>query len=447
MLAFARRHRLATWMSIRLVGFTLAGSLLLVLVFRQVAAREERQAFDALVRANAAFLDRSTLPQSAKMAAQLGEILGARVWFETADGRAGEVPEELAGLTLAVPSAAVIRKGWLVAGQAMPEQAAVLVCARPQVEAAGVLRRPDTWLALVGFWLLAGLLGVVLARRVAGPLSRLAAAVPGIAEEAPLPVLPVGRGDEIGELARRFEEAHAALNAERERRRAAERLALLGRMTASLAHEVRNPLAAIRLHAQLLRGALPEAERETAALIEAESARIEALVGQWLHFARPTPPVLVPVELAEVVAQALRLLAPQAEHAGVRWANAAVGPAWVAGDAARLAQALQNLVLNAIQAMPRGGELRVALESGKGWHCLHVEDAGRGFSAAALEQAGEAFFSEREGGMGLGLTVAAETARAHGGRLRWENRSGGGARVTLELPALARTTDAPEDAA
>lgn len=432
-------------MSLSLVGFTLAGSLLLVLVFRRAAAREERAAFGELARANAAFLDRSTLPRSEKMAAQLGEILNARVWFETPQGRAGEAPREIAGQASAGPPVEIA--GWLVAGYPLPSHDAAVFFARSAPAAAGALRRADTWLALGGFWLLAGLLGAVLARRVAGPLSRFASAVPRIAGEGPLPALPTARGDEIGQLARCFEEAHRALNEERERRRAAERLALLGRMTASLAHEVRNPLAAIRLHAQLLSRALPEDGRESALLIEGESARVEALVSQWLHYARSTPPVLMPVDLAVAVDQTLRLLAPQAAHAGVRLVNEVAGPALVAGDSARLTQALCNLALNAIQAMPRGGALRVRLEDGGGWRRLQVRDEGKGFSDAALASADEAFFSEREGGMGLGLTVAAETARAHGGRLRWENQTGGGACVTLELPALASPADAPQDEA
>lgn len=434
--------RIATWMSLSLVAFTLAGSLMLLVVFQRAAAREDIAAFAALARANAAFLDRSTLPRSEKMAAQLKEILGVEVWFETRGGTVGDVP---AGVPALAAEGDPRRVGHLlVSGHRLPAHDAAVYFARPAQSAAGTLRRLDTWVALAGFWLLAGLLGVALARRVARPLSQFAAAVPRLAEEKEMPALPVQRADEIGQLARSFETAHRALNDERDRRRAAERLALLGRMTASLAHEVRNPLAAIRLHAQLLDGADAEESRASRELIESEAARIDSLVTQWLHYARPAPPVLVRTDLSAVVARILKLLAPQAAHARVSLENAALEPAWSQGDADRLGQALSNLALNAIQSMPGGGRVRVTLQSAPSensnvparHHCLCVSDEGSGFSAAALARAGDAFFSEREGGMGLGLTVAAEVCRAHGGNLRWENAPGGGARVCMELPAL-----------
>jgi len=112
--------------------------------------------------------------------------------------------------------------------------------------------------ALGVFWLLSAALGIWLARRVTRPLRLLAGALPHLGTENELPVVPSDRRDEIGQLARALITTHQTLNDERERRRAAERLALLGRMTASLAHEVRNTVAAIQMHAQLLEGASPE---------------------------------------------------------------------------------------------------------------------------------------------------------------------------------------------
>jgi signal transduction histidine kinase len=427
-----------------MVGFTLIGSLLLVAFFQRAAAREERVAFLSLAQANAGFLDGSTLPQSEKMAAQLGEILGLRVWFANAQlDRQGPHPDAPAD-----GQVHQIGDQW-VSGQPLPAHGgAVVYFGRPAFRGSAGLWRWDTWLALAGFWVLAALFGRLLAQRVTRPLGQLAAAIPHFQGDDPLPVLPTERTDEIGQLARSLHRTHLALATEKQRRQEAERLALLGRMATSLAHEVRNPLAAIRLHTQLLAGANETESAASRQLIESETTRIEALVSQWLHLARPQPPVRRRVDLARVLERVVALLRPQAEHAGVRLvvAQKLGEAAWILGDPQRLSQALANVVLNAIQAMPHGGAVTLCLELGQlggAPHRLTVADEGPGFSARALEEAGQAFFSEREGGMGLGLAVAREVCLAHGGAVDWENRPPQGAQVALRFPVLD-LADEPE---
>ena len=201
------------------------------------------------------------------------------------------------------------------------------------------------------------------------------------------------------------------------------RLAVLGKMAASLAHEIHNPVAAIRLHAQL-------GEPAALPLIRAEADRIESLVNQWQFLAKPTPPATSPVDLHDVVATVATALAAQAEHARVTIAtNVPVG-SLVRADRRRLEQALRNIAWNAIQAMPGGGKLTFEYRDGR----LGVLDTGRGFSPTALARGTELFFSEREGGMGIGLSVAHEIIRAHGGALTLENSPTGGASVWLKLP-------------
>jgi signal transduction histidine kinase len=106
---------------------------------------------------------------------------------------------------------------------------------------------------------------------------------------------------------------------------------------------------------------------------------------------------------------------------------------WVKGDARRLEQAVSNVVLNAIQAMAEGGELTIGAERSDGRVRVRFADTGPGFSDAALERHSELFFSEREGGMGIGLAVTSEILRAHGGTVRAENGSRG-AVVTFDFP-------------
>lgn len=433
---------LALWLTLSVGVFVLACSLGLLAVFNQRVAREESAEFEALARANAAFLDRTPLPHSGKMAAQLGEVMGAGVFFlqdGVLVGRPGDKGE--ARLHEVVPDGRAHRlaDGLLVVGHSLKRGSRVFFV-RQAGEAASssslaMLKRSDTWGTLGVFWLLSFGLAWWLSRRVARPLRDLASAVHEVGGDQPLPALPTDRSDEIGLLARALADTHASLLEERERRRAAERLALLGRMATSLAHEVRNPVSAIRLHAQLLEGAPAEEAAASIALIESEAARIEALVSQWMRYAKPAPLVLAAVNLTELVQQAIQTMEPQARHAKVVMEAPAPlpQPPVVQADGARLHQVLLNLLLNAIQAMPRGGAVTVQIHAGEAQMSIVIEDQGPGFSAVALARLGEAFFTEKEGGMGLGLAVSQELCRAHGGELRAENRPEGGARVIVSL--------------
>ncbi len=205
----------------------------------------------------------------------------------------------------------------------------------------------------------------------------------------------------------------------------AQRLAFLGQMATGLAHQIRNPVAAIRLHGQLLQKTEPVA----ASLIIEEAATIESLVNQWLFLARPEPPRKTDVALPDLIDRTVRVLAPAAEHAGVRVVVDAANGRSVLADASRLGQVFQNILLNAIQAMPTGGTVTITACD----QTISFADTGPGFSAVALRRWAEMLFSEKEGGMGVGLCVAKEIIRAHGGRLSVANRPDGGAVVRIDL--------------
>jgi len=205
----------------------------------------------------------------------------------------------------------------------------------------------------------------------------------------------------------------------------AQRLAFLGQMATGLAHQIRNPVAAIRLHGQLLQ----KTEAAAASLIIEEAATIESLVNQWLFLARPEPPRKTDVALPDLIERTVRVLAPAAEHAGIRVVVDAACGRSVLADASRLGQAFQNILLNAIQAMPAGGTATITACD----QTITFADTGPGFSAVALRRWAEMLFSEKEGGMGVGLCVAMEIIRAHGGRLSVANHPGGGAVVRIDL--------------
>jgi signal transduction histidine kinase len=432
---------LAVWMTSGVALFVLLGSLALVWAFERRIEREERRAFEELARVNAGFLERSRLPQSGMMAAQLGEIIGAKVFFwQTKSGAVVGKPGDF------LPSRAfkmrfdgktqTLDGEWMVGLPGRDETRVIFL--RPASAPAHAVSRADTWLALGFFWLLSLALGWGLSRSVAGPLRGMAKSLPLVGTDHGLPELPVWRRDEIGQFARTLTRTHESLREERERRRAAERHALLGRMAASLAHEVRNPVAAIRLHAQLLENAGQEEASVSRQLIESEAGRIEELVGQWLSHAKPQPPVLADVDVHDLLLQAVRLIGPQARHAGVRIVidTAATPSVVIQADRHRLQQVFGNLLRNAVQAMPAGGRVGIRVLDAGSRVAVVVEDEGPGFSDSALARLAEPFYSEKEGGMGLGLAVAREICLAHNGGLVVESRHGGGAMVRVELARM-----------
>ena len=408
---FLRPRSLAVSLAVGVGAFVFVGSVAMMFFFQHLARTEELAALESIGKTNALYLDQNKLPQTDHMAAQLGRVMGAEVRFVEDGGQPAD--------GLARREGEMIRVGFaLVSGRVVWFSRKV-----GQQGALPVWKRLDARLALGGFWALSLVFSLWLGRKVTRPLAKLEAALPGIGgDEAPR---------EIVSLASALRETHASLVEERDKRRHAERLALLGRMATSLAHEVRNPVSAIRLHAQLLERVCAPEERASAGLIVGEAGRIESLVNQWLRYAKPEPVTMVPVDLPELVREARQSLGPQAQHAGVA-IQEETDPAWrdhsVSGDRERLRQVLCNLLLNAIQSMPTGGAVTVRILPG----ALEVEDQGGGFSEKALARFGEPFHSEREGGMGLGLAVSKEIVESHGGKISANNLLGSGARVRIE---------------
>lgn len=410
------------WLVASFGAFVLVGSIALMAFFQHLTKVEEEVALESLGRTNALFLDQSNLPQSKYMAEQLGRVMGADVEFrdsvsgQSADGHA--------------------RRGVDLLEVGFKLKSGKEVWFSRKADRLGMVtfwKRLDARLALGSFWALSLLFSVWLGRKVTRPLAKLAAAIPEIGGDQPLRGLPITGPREIVSLANALGEAHRSLVEEREKRRHAERLALLGRMATSLAHEVRNPVSAIRLHAQLLERVCGTDEKMSAALIVSEAERIEFLVNQWLRYAKPEPVKMMPVDLVALVEDACHGLSLQAKHADVV-IHQEIAPNWseheVRGDRDRLRQVLCNLLLNAIQSMPKGGEVRVRVLRGM----LEVEDRGVGFSSQALEKFGEPFHSEREGGMGLGVAVSKEIIESHGGTISVKNLPEQGACVRITWP-------------
>jgi len=215
----------------------------------------------------------------------------------------------------------------------------------------------------------------------------------------------------------------------------AEQLAAVGQLAAGVAHEVRNPLVAIKL---LIESALAGGEltADDLRVIHGEVGRLERAAQGLLDFARPAPPRREAVDLRAVVGAAIDLVRGRAALQNVQVeVETPPGPAVAAVDAAQMQGVLVNLLLNALDAMPSGGRATVGLGRTDRTVTLTVRDTGPGIAPGILRRLFEPFASTRDTGTGLGLHVSRRVVRDHGGDIRGSNDPNGGAVFTIALPA------------
>jgi signal transduction histidine kinase len=226
-----------------------------------------------------------------------------------------------------------------------------------------------------------------------------------------------------------------------------ERLAALGQMAAGLAHEIRNPLGGIQLFASLLEkdlGHLPE-QQALAQKISRGVCALDGLVNDILDFAGEIRLQLSQVNLVELAAQSLELLAPVAREYQARVATDLPERIPVVADANQLRSALMNLLRNAFEASGVAGEISVSAgrEAATNTACLRITDSGQGVPPEHMDKIFNPFFTTKETGTGLGLSMVHRIVDAHGGRIKVENLPGGGACFQIELPCEARTARQP----
>jgi signal transduction histidine kinase len=223
--------------------------------------------------------------------------------------------------------------------------------------------------------------------------------------------------------------------------------AVLGRFAAELSHEIRNPLTSIKINLQGLErdareGRIPEESRDSVRLALREIRRLDEAVRTALRAGRPPAPPR-PFDVSAILKEALALLRPQAAAQGVNIEDhSAAHSTEITGDAEAVRGAFVNVVLNAIEAMPSGGTVRVTALNGSGPMVeIRIADEGPGIPASVRDKVFTPFYTTKEGGTGLGLSLALQTVRAHGGSLTLANARRG-TEVLITLPLRTPTATA-----
>jgi two-component system NtrC family sensor kinase len=259
------------------------------------------------------------------------------------------------------------------------------------------------------------------------------------------------------DLERQVEERTAALRRAQEALIQSEKLASLGTLSASIAHEINNPLAGILTFARLMSrtlesGQVDDAERAAClrnlGLIQRETERCTRIVRSLLDFARARPIELKDVDAVAALEEAVSLTQHKLQLQQVVVRQQLEGGAIVRGDFGQLRQVFVNLILNACDAMPDGGTLSVSskrVDEGRAVE-IALADTGTGIAPEHLSKIFDPFFTTKQMGTGLGLSVVYGVVEKHGGSMKAQSRVGEGTTMTIRLP-LAGKTAAPAGAA
>ncbi|WP_462325102.1 sensor histidine kinase [Desulfoplanes sp.] len=229
-----------------------------------------------------------------------------------------------------------------------------------------------------------------------------------------------------------------------------EKMASMGRMVASIAHEIRNPLGIIKSSAELLLKKARKEEDSRASILEAlldETERLARIVSDFLDYARPKTPKMDDVDLCRIVDHVVAFLGNAMETRGIGIRAECPGNTVVKGDSDLLYRVVYNLVTNGAQAMEGPGEIRIVLVPGADGIAMEIHDDGPGFQKDMLEKYPEPFYTTKDFGTGLGLSIVVNILRSHGARLELDNDPGGGgcARIvfaTVPGTPLAEDRDA-----
>jgi two-component system nitrogen regulation sensor histidine kinase NtrY len=292
--------------------------------------------------------------------------------------------------------------------------------------------------------------------RMTRPIERLAEVARAVAEgDWTVRVETRGR-DEVGQLGGAFNEMTRQLAEQRQRLIQAERVAAWRELARRLAHELKNPLFPLQLTVENLqrsREASPEqfeeVFREATAALRVELENLNAIVGRFSDFARMPAPHLQSVDVNEAVRGAVRLFEPQFSAVGrppitTEFYLTPVLPE-IQADPDLLHRALQNLVLNAMDAMPSGGTLTLRTQTRDGMVRVEVADTGTGLTREECERLFTPYYTSKQHGTGLGLAIVQSVVSDHGGRISVESEQGRGTTFRIDLPVESAARAAEEE--
>ena len=305
--------------------------------------------------------------------------------------------------------------------------------------------------AIVGVMGLGTLLAYILWQQILTPIRRLA-------QETNVNQVGNVREDEVTILSRRVhhlledvDQAHSELEKSQETLLQAEKMALVGKLAAGVAHSIRNPLTSVKMRLFSLQRtlALTPTQKDDLEVIAQEVRHIDTIVRHFLEFSRPPQLKMQRVSLSDVVDRALTLLGQRLEAYGVRVTlnrQERLPATWA--DPEQLQEVLVNLLLNACEAMPGGGlitvrEARGQVASEGPVVFLRLSDTGPGIPESIRDKIFQPFFSTKEEGTGLGLSIAQRIVREHGGWIELQSREGEGTTFIITLPLKDEDTWAP----
>ncbi|MCU1341403.1 MAG: integral rane sensor signal transduction histidine kinase [Candidatus Acidoferrum typicum] len=301
-------------------------------------------------------------------------------------------------------------------------------------------------LLVAGGVILAGLvLGWWISARVTRPIEQLARGAREVTAGHWEARVEVHSRDEIGQLAEAFNEMTRQLSEQRERLVQTERVAAWRELARRLAHELKNPLFPLQLTVENLQRAREQTSEqfdevffESTATMRAELENLKTIVSRFSDFAKMPAPEFEPVDLNESVRSVVKLFEPQLCAVGrppitpeLYLDEGLVRPQ---ADPVLLRRALENLVLNSLDAMPAGGTLTVRTSQYDGSVCLDVSDTGAGLTPEECARLFTPYYTSKQHGTGLGLAIVQSVVSDHGGKIAVESAPGAGATFRIELP-------------
>ncbi len=311
------------------------------------------------------------------------------------------------------------------------------------------LERRIRWLAL-GVGAVGLLLGLLLswwgAARVTRPVQKLVAAAREVSQGNWNTRVDVRGNDEIGQLAKSFNQMTAQLVEQRERLLQVERVAAWRELARRLAHELKNPLFPLQTTVENLQrareqdsGQFDEVFRESTGIMLGEIENLKAIVSRFSDFAKMPQPELASINLNEIVRNVVKLFEAQFGAVG----RPPITPElhleenlpFIQADATLLHRAIENLILNAMDAMPAGGVLMLRTQTIEHGVSLEVSDTGTGLTPEESERIFTPYYTSKQHGSGLGLAIVQAIVADHGGRISVESESGVGTSFHIDLPA------------